>query len=157
MNKLKLLFGGLLLALGCLGGVPVRSEASVVARAPKKAYTLTYSTVISSITPFTVLQATSTLQDQPGAVYQVVLSSGAASEYITLFDTVPFNTGFLANTTVGQTYQLGPRLLFGSTTANTTITFDPPMIFYHGLMILDSAVTGQATILYEEGRGISGQ
>lgn len=157
MKNLDKLVAGLLVAF--VGLVMVSSShASVVARAPKDVALLNYTTVISSVTPFTVFQATSTVQDLPGAVYQITLSTGASGDYLVLFDTVPFNANLFtanANTQIA-TYQLLPRIFYSSTTQNTVITFDPPVIFYHGLMAIQSAATGSAAITYEMGRGLSG-
>ena len=158
MKTLNKVVGGLLLAFGLTAVVCVNSRASVVARAPKHVYTLNYTTVISSVTPFTVAQATTTLQPQPGAIYQLNLSTGASGDYLIFFDTIPFSAGALTATgTANNVYQLGPRFYYGSTTANTQITFDPPLEFYNGLMVINSSTAEQAGISYEVGRGLSGQ
>ncbi len=136
-------------------------QAAVGVRAPKESFVATsYTTAISSVTPFTVLESTTTspfVIKKPGAVYQVTLGTGTAGAFALLFDTstaVGLNTANAATITA----QLGPRLFFGSTSANTTITFDPPLIFYNGLMVANSAATESGiSITYEVGRGLSGQ
>jgi len=163
MNKLNRLFVGLLLAVGCVVTLSLNSDASVVARGPKKVFNLNYTLAISSVTPFTVLQATSTVQDQPGAVYAIILGTGTAGDFVTLYDTVPFNAASLQTTpctaavSTNCGYLLAPRIYFGSTSATTNIVFDPPLIFYHGLLAMESAAGDQAGIVYEAGRGVSGQ
>lgn len=158
MKNLNKLFVGVFLAFGLMGIVSVNCNASVVARSPKKSYLYSFSTTISSVTPFTVLQATSTLQAQPGAVYEINMSTGTAGDFIVLFDTIPFNAQLLdTQGATGRSSQLGPHFYYGSTTANTKITFDPPLIFYNGLLMIGSSAVEQASVTYEEGRGISGQ
>jgi hypothetical protein len=128
---------------------------------PKDIFVSTPTTGVVQITP---VVSTSTVANNPnaafmpGVLYQVILSSGASAEYYQLVDstydfTCPVNYGAIpANQTL-----LGPRLFYSSTTANTVITFDPPIRFDSGLFGCDSAVTGSAAITYELGRGISGQ
>lgn len=114
------------------------------------------------VTPFST--AVSTYVAGPGAVYQVVLSSGAASEYVQLFDSASvvglsatYNGFSVLNTSgVVSTVSLGTRLIYSSTTANTVIRFDPPLQFFNGLAVVDSAATGQASITYQLGRGLDG-
>jgi len=133
-----------------------RAEASVVARAPKEVFVSSFTTGMVTITPAISTNAPSTAAFMPGAIYQVVLGTGASSEFYQLYDStfVPTTCG----ASLGSTNPLlGPKLLFGSTTANTTITFDPPLLFHNGLQGCDSAVTGQAAIVFELGRGLSGQ
>lgn len=128
---------------------------------PKEVYVSSQSSTAFLITPPVSSNTISSAQYQPGALYQVILGTGAASEYLLLVDTTNC-TGVTANLAVGnlptQGYQMmGPRMIYGSTTANTTITFDPPIRFDQGLCGIDSAATGGASITYELGRGISGQ
>lgn len=149
-----------LLAFGLMVMVSVKSEASVVARMPKEVFVSTYTTGIVQITPAISTNAASTAAYMPGAVYQVILSSGASAEYYQLYDsTTSINIvcGQIPAVTAGIITYLGPRLLFGSTTANSVTTFDPPLVFHSGLQACDSAVTGQASVTYELGRGLSGQ
>lgn len=159
MKNMNKLFVGLLLVFGLMALASYNSNAVTVARSPKHSYLYSYSVAITSVTPFTVLQATSTLQAQPGAVYELNLSTGTAGDYIILFDSIPYSAASLANngTANNNAYQLGPRFYFGSTTANTKITFDPPLEFYNGLMVIGSSNTEQASVTYEVGRGLSGQ
>lgn len=162
MKNFNKLFVGILVAFGLLVIGLNSSESSVGVRSPKAVYLYNYSTSISSITAFTVLQATSTSQNQPGAVYELNLSTGAAGDFFVLYDTIPVNAAALqtpgsAAATTNLGYQLGPRFFYSSTSANTKITFDPPLVFEHGLMIVGSSTTESASVTYELGRGLSGQ
>ena len=137
-----------------------RAEAGVAARGPKEVFVSSYTTGAILVTPAISTNATSAAAYMPGAVYQVVLSSGAASEFVVLVDsgnctgiTAPMLSSSLST---GSRF-LSARLLFGSTTANTVTTFDPPVVFQNGLCMIDSAATGQAAITYELGRGLNGQ
>jgi hypothetical protein len=129
--------------------------------APKEVFVSSYTTGAVLVTPLVSTNVIPNGAYMPGAIYQVQLSSGASSEYLVMYDTTNC-TGLTATSAIGnlpaQTYQnLGPRIFYSSTSANTTFTFDPPIRFDQGLCIFDSAVTGQASITYELGRGISGQ
>lgn len=160
MKNLNKVFGGLLLALGLLA-LASPAQAVWYGGSPKEVFVSSYTTGAILVTPVVSSNAVAGAQYMSGVVYQVVLSSGAASEYELLVDTTNC-VGVTATLAVGnlpaQGYQMiGPRLLYGSTTANTTITFDPPIRFDQGLCIIDSAVTGQASITYELGRGVSGK
>lgn len=155
MKNFKQLFASLLLTFVLLG-LSHRAEAGVV-QSPKHMFTSGYTTQISSVTPFTVYQSTIGFA-QPGAIYEIILSTGVAGDYVVLFDTIPFNSSALTVTSgSNSSYQLGPKFFYGSTTANTVIRFDPPIIFYSGLMVSSSGSTESFGITYEEGRGISGQ
>jgi hypothetical protein len=114
---------------------------------PKASAELTYTTTASTITV------------GPSAIYEVTLATGASGEYVAFFDTNTASTGGVAVTSNTASVASGfkTRLYFGSTTANTQIKFDPPLIFYYGIQVVDSAATGQSVITYEEGRGLSGQ
>lgn len=138
MKKENLISGALLsLVLGvCLLGMGSESEATTASISPKPGFALNYTTTVSTVAV------------GPCSVYRVVLSSGAASEYVALFDSA--TASGLTAATINST--LKTRLLFNSTTANTTIQFDPPLEFYNGLMVGDLAVTGQSLIEYDLGR-----
>jgi hypothetical protein len=82
------------------------------------------------------------------ALYQVVLGSGAASEFVVLFDSGAA-TGLSSGLT-NSTFKA--RLFFATTSSNTVVTFDPPLQFNNGIMAIDSANTGQALFLYQKGR-----
>lgn len=100
----------------------------------KAAFALNYTTTASTIT------------STAGCLYQVVLSTGAASEYIALFDSASV-TGLTAPSTTG----LKTRMVFGSTSANTVYRFDPPIMFFNGIIAIDSAATGQSAFSYDYG------
>lgn len=127
---------------------------------PKEVFVSSYTTGAIQVNPSISTNTAATAQYAPGAIYQVILSSGASSEFELLVDSANctgITAGMLTSSLTAPATFLGPRLLYGSTTANTTVTFDPPLRFDTGLCIIDSAVTGQASITYELGRGISGQ
>lgn len=155
MKNLNKLVVGLFLGLGLMS--LAKPSYANYAIAPKEVFTTKYST---TITTFTAVASTNTVaanQYAPGAVYEVTLASGAASEYFQMYD----STGTFSISTCGVSPDgtapfLGPRLLFGSTTAITQIKFDPPLVFHNGLVYCDSAATGQAAVTYELGRGLSG-
>jgi len=158
---MKKLLSLTLMAFGLLLMASHRAEAVWYRGAPKEVFVSSYTTGGILVTPVMSTNAVATAAFNPGAIYQVVLSTGASGEYELLVDT---NTcsGITAILAVGnlpaQTYgMLGPRLFYSSTTAGTTYTFDPPIRFDQGLCIIDSAATGQASITYELGRGVSGQ
>jgi hypothetical protein len=163
MKNLNKLFSGLLLMLGALC---VSSPAHAVwyKGTPKEVFVSSFTTGPTQITPSvstTTLANNPNAAFMPGALYQVTLSSGAASEFIIIVDTTNC-VGITVNQAPGQTPVTGyssitPRLIYGSTTANTVFTFDPPIRFDQGLCIVDSAQTGQAAVTYELGRGIGGQ
>lgn len=153
MKNFNKLFVGLILAFGLMALLSPSGMATNAARIAKSDFVTPFSLACSSVTSFTVLESSSGLK-KPGAVYQVTLSSGAASEFVLLVDSSACQ-GLTATLTTGIT-QVGPRLLYNSTTASTVYTFDPPINFYNGLMEIDSAVTGQAAITWEEGRTVGG-
>lgn len=149
------------LTLLAFGLAMSRAEASVAARGPKDNVNIGYSTAISSITPFTVLESTTTspfVIQKPGAVYQVILGTGVAQDFCVMYDTSTA-VGLTPPSLNGANYtaQLGPRMMYSSTTNNSVITFDPPLVFYNGLMVGCSALQSGGSITYEMGRGLSGQ
>jgi hypothetical protein len=150
MKNFTKLFGGILLAF-VMASV---SQAASLPRTPKETFVTPFSVAGSSVSASTWTAVDS--RQFPGAVYQVVLSTGASGEYIVMFDS-NVCTG-LGPTTVptAPAQQVGPRLLFGSTSANSSTPFDPPLMFHNGLCVFDSAATGQASITWEPGRGLSG-
>lgn len=148
---------GLLFGL-FLGVVLARSShAAAYAVSPKDTFVTPYSTTIS------------TWIAGPGAVYEVTLATGASGEYIVLYDTsstsgitIGTASGGGSTNVVGLAGFIPPgpalsgRIYFSSTTQNTQIKYDPPLQFFNGLAVGDSANTGSATITYEVGRGLSG-
>lgn len=150
MNKLIKLAFAAFLVIG-LKGV---SEATGIAVSPKEIKTFAYSTNVSSVTTFTTLQSTSGVT-MPGAVYALYLSTGTAGDYVVLFDSTTAVGNTVNATTI--TNQVGPRFYFGSTTATTIIRFDPPLLFFTGLMVGMSSAADEIGVEYETGRGLSGQ
>ena len=152
MKTLNRWFGVLIGAFICMALGAYRSEAGTSVRSPQKVFTSGYTTVVSSVTGFSVVDSTTLVK--PGAVYQLIMSTGTAGDYIVFFDTT--NTTGLSNTSVTAA-QMGPRIYFGSTTQSTVITFDPPMLFSNGLFVQMSTNTNQIGVLFEVGRGLSGE
>lgn len=135
------------LFLGSLLMHPNPAQAIGVAISPKATYVLTYTTTASTISA-----TASTL-------YEVTLASGAASEYVAFFDTnTATGGGGTAITALTNSAASGfkTRVFFSTTTANTQVKFDPPLIFFYGIQVVDSAATGQSMITWEPGVG-SGQ
>src|ERR1017187_7155289 len=117
---MKKLLSFTLMAVGLLMMTSHRAEAAWYKGSPKEVFVSSYTTGAILVTPVVSSLTVSTAQYMPGAVYQVILSSGAASEYEVLYDTTNC-AGLTATTVVGnlpaQGYQnIGPRLLYGSTT-----------------------------------------
>ncbi len=119
------------------------AHATGVGISPKASYALNYTTTASTISA-----TISTL-------YEVTLATGASGEYIAFFDTNTVINGGTA-VTAGSTTNLKTRVFFSSTTANSQVRFDPPLIFFYGIQIVDSASSGQSLITWEPGMG-SGQ
>lgn len=155
MKNLKKLFSGILLVMG----FSMVAHAGSLPRSPKEVFVSSYTTGAIPVTPAISTNAVAGAAFMPGAVYEVVLSSGASGEYELLIDTancIGVTAVMNASSLTAPANFLAARLLYGSTTANTDIKFDPPLIFENGLCVIDSAVTGQAQITYELGRGLSG-
>lgn len=126
-------FGMVVLALSVFCS---KSEAAGVVRGAKGVNSIVYSTSVSTIAA-----------NGPCAIYQVSLSTGASGEYVALFDSATA-TGI----TAAVTTNMKARCMYGSTTANSTCTYDPPLQFFNGCMAIDSAATGLAAITFERGR-----
>jgi hypothetical protein len=163
MKNLTKWFTSLFLGLGLLS-LASPAHAGWYKGAPKEIFVSSYTTGAVQISP-SVSTNTVILNPnaafQPGAVYQIQLSSGAASEFMILVDSqgcAGITASMAPGTVPAQTYTtLTPHMLFSSTTANTVYTFDPPIRFDQGLCAIDSAATGQYGVVYELGRGVSGQ
>lgn len=134
MNKIKNIILGF--------GLVALFGAAAYALGPVKPYVHSYSTTAGLVAA------------GGGAVYQVVLSTGASGEYVVLVDSGSATGVDVANATT-QSKLLSSRLFYASTSASTVITFDPPIKFVNGLVIDGSAVTGQAAILYQKGDNIN--
>lgn len=144
MNKY---FFGLFAVLGlALAAAVSPAQATVGVRSPKAVYQNTPLTATTAVI----------ISSGPTAVYQVVQSTGASGEFITLCDTASV-TGVTSqvNNTANSVCKV--HLMYGSTTANTVTTFDPPLMFFNGLAMIGSATTGQAMVTYEVGRALTGQ
>lgn len=127
------------LSFGLVLGMVAMANAGGLTK-PRKAYVHSYSTTAALV------------HAGPGAVYQIVMSTGAASEYIVLFD-----SGSATGIAVTDTSKMiTPRIFYANTASNTVVGFDPPLLYINGLAIDASAATGQAAITYESGRAIGG-
>lgn len=140
------------LSLGALVFVSGVSFAGQAVRSPKEHFDLNYT--LSWTTGST----------QAGALYAVQLgSANAFNDYVTCRDSAP---------TVNQmritdnTATIGPRIYYSSSAVvsntvagqgNVNFVFDPPLLFFNGLVCTASSASDQATIVYEQGRGLSGQ
>jgi hypothetical protein len=155
VKNLNKLIVGLFFGVGVLVMAKLSTAASV-AIAPKENYVLSQTTAVTLVTPAVSTNAVTNASYMPGAVYEVDLASGAASEFIVMYDSAN-TTGITCGAGGNVSSQIGARLFYGSTTANTLTRLDPPLVFHNGLVVCDSAVTGQAAITYELGRGLSGQ
>lgn len=116
------------------------SEAAGPTRGGKGSVALNYSTTVTTVTV------------GAGVVYSVIIASGAASEYVVLFDSA--TTVGLAATTNNST--LKTRCLASSTTGTTQCNYDPPLQFNNGIIAAGSAITAQSLIVYERGRVTQG-
>jgi hypothetical protein len=125
----KLLFS-LVVAFGL--GLVNRAEAASARGEARTGTAVNYTTTVSSISTTAAM------------VYQVVLSTGASTEYVALHDAA--SSAALSNTT------LKTRVVYSSTTQNTVVTFDPPLQFNRGVYAVPSAATGQALIIFGKGR-----
>lgn len=135
---------GVSFAVGCfLAMGSTHLEAAGAARGAKTTVNVSYTTTVSTVAAGTAV-----------AVYSVVMSTGAAGEFIALFDTSAVGGITSGNTSVVGGFKT--RLYYSSTTANTTINFDPPLQFNSGLIVAPSAVTGQSLFTYEKGRVTQG-
>lgn len=138
----KLLLGISFVAVMCLMGT--NSEAAGAARGAKTTTSVNYTLSVS------------TIATGPVVLYSVTLASGAASEFVAIFDTAPAVAATINANQTSAASNLKSRLFFGSTTANTTINFDPPLQLNNGLLVADSAVTGQSLFVFERGRVTQG-
>ena len=84
---MKKLLSLTLMAVGLLMLTSHRAEAVWYKGTPKEVYVSSQTTTAFLITPAVSTNTTANAQYMPGVLYQVILSSGAASEYIQLVDT----------------------------------------------------------------------
>lgn len=128
------------------------SWAGIAARSPKEHldlnYTLNFGTACTSA----------------GALYAIILSTGnAAADYTICKDSAPtVNT----MTVVSNTASIGPRIYNSSSTAvsglglpsngNINFVYDPPLLFFNGLTCATNSASDAATVIYECGRGLTG-
>ena len=138
---MKKLFLTLALVFACWMIGPKGAYAAAVPLPSKATYALNYTTTVSTVTT------------THSCVYQVIMSSGTASEFVAFFDTAPVAGGQFTANSEASSANLKLRLLFSSTTANTgnPYKFDPPLLFANGIQVADSAATGQTLISYDYG------
>lgn len=133
---MKKLIGSLLL-LGAMviSGNP--AEAASGRSGAKTAASIVYSTTISSVAV-----------SGPAALYQVILSSGAAgTDYTALWDKASVGA-----TVISTTSGLVNKLVVSSATQNTVFTFDPPIQFSNGIVAGNSTALNVTTFVYQRGR-----
>lgn len=127
-------------------GVMAFPVNAAIPRSPKKVQCTNYSTTIQ------------TAVVGPGALYAVLLGTGASNEFLAVFDSATI-TGLTTSSSVAQ---IGPHWFEGNPAAavswssNSLYNFDPPIEFLNGLMFGNSAATGQGCVEFEQGRGLSG-
>lgn len=127
---------GLFLLVASVGLLSGKADAASVGRSARGSIAVNYTTTVS------------TISTSGCSLYQVVLATGASAEYVALFDASAAGTKVFGT----ADSSLKTRLYFGSTTANTTVTFDPPLYFKNGLMVGDSAATGASLYIFEPGK-----
>lgn len=155
MKNYKAVFASLLLMASLIALVD-HIQAASVAVAPKPSFLLSYTTTVSTVTPVISTNASASPY-APGAVYQVILGTGAQVEFFEMYDATGTAGQTCGGNLVNGVTALGPRIFFGTSTANGGMfRFDPPLEFQKGLIACDSAATGQTSITYELGRGLSG-
>jgi hypothetical protein len=157
MKKLNKLFSGLILAVGLLG-MTRTAMAGTSVKSPKEVFVSTYTAGLVLVTPAISTNTTANAQQEPGAIYQIIMSTGASGEYFELYDSST-TTGITCGLTTGNgANQLNlVKLPFGSTSLAQSVSLDAPIVFHNGLVVCDSATTGQIMFTYELGRGLSGQ
>ena len=157
MDILNKWIGGLLLGFVLLGVVS-KAQAIAVVVAPKNTFEVSYTTTITTVTA--ISSSTSLSQFNPGAVFQILLSTGASGDYFQMYDSTAATNvatcGAVAGLT-GSATLLGPRFYFSSTSNNSVVRLDPPLEFFNGLVVCVSSTADQASFSYDLGRGLSGQ
>jgi hypothetical protein len=156
MKYFNRIFVGLALSFALVAFVNTLGMSTNAARQAKASFTTPYSLSPSSVTTFTVLESTPAVIKKPGAVYAVIMSTGALGEFLIMFDSNSAS-GITSTLRTPNVTQLGPPIFYAGVSSNTVVVFDPPLKFNNGLMVIDSAITGQGTIIWEEGQGIGAQ
>lgn len=85
----------------------------------------------------------------PVTVYSVIIGTGAATDYVALFDSGSVS-GIVAPTQGSGGFKM--RIAASSTTQNTQVTFDPPLQFVNGLVAANISTTMFSLTTYENGR-----
>ena len=134
-NKQAVLF-----VLGLMLGVVGFSYAGVGVRGAKVTQTVFGTTNTIGVSSTTAV------------VYSVVLGTGAVTDFVTLFDSN--SVVGLTNTQTVANYKI--RLYPTSATANTNVTFDPPLQFNNGIMVIPGTALGTMMITFEKGRVTQG-
>ena len=93
-----------------------------------------------------------TITKSPSAVYSVVLGTGAVTDYVVLFDSANATAAVVTQNSGNFRGKYYPS----SATANTQITFDPPLQFANGITAVSATSLVPTTVVYEIGRVNSG-
>lgn len=85
----------------------------------------------------------------PAVLYSVIMGTGAVTDFVTIFDT---NTTAALTSGSQLTGNFRMRAYPTSATANTQITFDPPLQFKTGIYVIPGTALGTAVFTWEPGR-----
>jgi hypothetical protein len=102
-----------------------------------------------------ITQSTAATPIHTGAVvvYSVILGTGAVTDYVVLLDSANATAAVVANQS-DASYK--GRFYAASTSANTNITFDPPLQLKNGLTAINSTAVMTSGISYEPGKVVQG-
>lgn len=131
MNKLI----GFFFVVGALFVMAQPSQAASARGGAKPTVAITYVTNVVGIS------------SGPATLYSVYMSTGAVGDFIALFD-----SNSIVGLSATSTTNLKTRVFaVSSTTLNTSMIFDPPLIFKNGLIATQSSGVDQSLIVYEKG------
>lgn len=136
MNKYK----GSLIVVGLALFMTGSVFAASVVRGAKGVKVLTQSTAATPVHSGAV------------TVYSVILGTGAVTDYTVLLDSANATGAIVGHQVVSTGFR--GRFYPSSTSANTNITFDPPLLFKNGLTIINATALGTVGVTYEPGKGL---
>lgn len=84
----------------------------------------------------------------PTTVYSVTLATGAVTDFVVLLDSGSTN-GVTSLLQSSGGYKM--RVVAASATANTSIVFDPPLLFHNGVVAINATNVMTSAIAYEKG------